>query len=567
MILIPLFISTITAQIYYNGVAFSKSGNNYYGQCDWKNPYYSTQGLVQSDCEAACLADSQCSHYSWAAGFCYFRTGLVGDDAILSHNFCGIIIPSSSGCTASDTALNCPGSIKPQPPAPKPTNPPDTGGGSQSPPPSNGGSSGGSGQSGNGGSNNQGGQNNGQTTNVNKPATQVQNPSTTRPGNAAPSNVVNNPQASINSDNVPTAMLQGPTPTSSSSPVQSSDSNNSNSPPSQTTTFLIYIGIAAGCVIVIGTISVFFISRSINRKDKTLVASSILSEKGKDLENNYYSSDISSRTTSAFASERGTLSAPSERENEFRVFHFSTDSKLRSVTGSALQEQFNNIQPAGLSNISISPTTNLWKGHYDNIYLLANENGTRLFLDLVRYFIFPVNMKFTASFELLEDEYLVVEELDEILIKQHYFNGTFEATNISANETGLLPISCLPYPKFAPKLILVHLPEFAHENIPDLEIVEAAKKLYPDKVETRSVRNYMSIEGGKIHDAGIFDSVLDNSKVILCGTTVMVQYMHEKLIDLSSEFWTYMDSSVVTEEYDIFADRYEDYAPYEEETF
>ncbi|KAJ3311211.1 hypothetical protein HDV04_004215 [Boothiomyces sp. JEL0838] len=465
-----------------------------------------------------------------------------------------------SGCTASDTALTCPGSSKPPPP-PKPTSPSGPTDGGQS----NSGSSSPGNSGANSGNNNAGGSpgpaNNGVNTGGNKPATQAQSPTATKPGNSASTSIINNPLTIAN--NGPTVGQPGPTTTPSDTPISSADSNNSTS---QTANYLIYIGIAAGCVIIIGTISVLVVGKRSRSREKTLLASSISSEKkGKDLEKSYYSSNFSSRTTSAFASERGTLSGPSEDENQFRVFHFSTDSKLQSMTGNVLQEQFNNVQTAGLSNISISPSTNIWKGHYEKVYLLANENGSRLFLDLVKFFLFPVNLKFSAAFDLLEDEYLVLEEKDEIMIKQHLYNGTFEAVNITSNESGLLPLSCLPYPRYAPKLILVHLPEFEHESVPILEAVEYAKQVYPDKVEIRSIRNYMSIEGGKIHDAGIFDSVLDNSKIVLCGTTVMVQYMHEKLIDFSSEFWTYMDSSVVTEEYDIFSDQYEDYAPYDQD--
>ncbi|KAJ3271109.1 hypothetical protein HDV01_007046 [Terramyces sp. JEL0728] len=232
-------------------------------------------------------------------------------------------------------------------------------------------------------------------------------------------------------------------------------------------------------------------------------------------------------------------------------------SNLPSLTNSVLMAKFQEINNKNRNIVQVS--RNVWTGPVSTIYLFANQQGMAVFNHLLVFFLYPRNISFASPEDVDEPGMTKVAKGDQITLKLHSFDGTFLGTNETKELVGKFPARIIPPPKECPKLILVHCPEYTEFSNPkQYEFFESTKTLYPDHVSLRKVEDYRSLVPNQYFSTGIFES-LNNIKVLVSGSHDMMKFIYKYIDGVADEIWSYVDTHIVTYDYDIADDNY----PYE----
>ncbi|KAJ3257174.1 hypothetical protein HK103_004872 [Boothiomyces macroporosus] len=210
-------------------------------------------------------------------------------------------------------------------------------------------------------------------------------------------------------------------------------------------------------------------------------------------------------------------------------------SKLPSLTNSVLIAKFQEIDNKNRTIAQVSSI--MWSSPVSAIYLFANQEGM-------------------AAEDVDQDGFTRVSKGDCITLKLHSFDGSFLGTNETKELVGKFPTRIIPPPKECPKLILVHCPEYEEYSDPaQYEFFENTKERFPQLVSLVKVEDYLSLVPNQYFSSGIFQS-LSNIKIIVSGSHDMMRFIYTYMDSVADEMWSYIDTSLVTYDYDIADDNY-----------
>ncbi|KAJ3321928.1 hypothetical protein HDV06_003795 [Boothiomyces sp. JEL0866] len=221
-------------------------------------------------------------------------------------------------------------------------------------------------------------------------------------------------------------------------------------------------------------------------------------------------------------------------------------------TDSVLDKKFEAMHRAS----QIRKELSIWNEPISTIYVFANESGVDLFDAIVDHFFFPVEITFKAPKDIGNSTYAKISKGDIIEIHEHLYNGFFIGQNLTTHETDSFPITAYNLRPNTPKLVLVHLPERPKEMPSLFDLASKAKEAYPDKIEFMTYENFRALTISNIHNSGIFSPILNVGKVLLKGGDKMTVYMCNLFNDIASEFWTFVDVSLIDEEFEFTRDPY-----------
>ncbi|KAJ3321927.1 hypothetical protein HDV06_003794 [Boothiomyces sp. JEL0866] len=224
---------------------------------------------------------------------------------------------------------------------------------------------------------------------------------------------------------------------------------------------------------------------------------------------------------------------------------FSTE-----YTNSVLAKKFGELE----KQVQLRSQNSIWREPVNTLYLFANGEGVIFFDEIIESIYFPT-IQFTALKDFDNSSYSPVKDGDTIEIQKHLYNGFFIGKNLTTNETDTYPYLAYSYLLVFPKIVLVHLPERKSDSV-SFELASKVKGMFPDKVDYMAIQNYNQLEASNIHNSGIFTTLLESKKILLSGSDTMVNHMEKLLSQLSSDFWTFVDVSVLAEEFDFSSDPY-----------
>ncbi|KAJ3270948.1 hypothetical protein HDV01_007278 [Terramyces sp. JEL0728] len=221
-------------------------------------------------------------------------------------------------------------------------------------------------------------------------------------------------------------------------------------------------------------------------------------------------------------------------------------------TGSVLERKFDAIHRA----TEIRKDLSIWNEPVSSVYVFANEMGVDAFDSIIKHFFFPVDITFKASKDISNSTYSKINKDDIIEIHEHLYNGFFVGQNLTTQAIDTFPISAFQINPNTPKIILVHLPEKQKEVSSLFDLAAKVKEIYPDQLEFMTVDDFRTLNVSNIHYSGIFYPILNVGKVLLAGSDKMTVYMCNLFNDIATEFWTFVDMSMLEEGFDFSQDPY-----------
>ncbi|KAJ3254868.1 hypothetical protein HK103_006763 [Boothiomyces macroporosus] len=221
-------------------------------------------------------------------------------------------------------------------------------------------------------------------------------------------------------------------------------------------------------------------------------------------------------------------------------------------TDSVLDKKFEAMHRATIIRKELS----IWNEPVSTIYVFANENGLDIFDSVIKHFFFPVDITFKACKDVSNSTYAKISKGDIIEIHEHLYNGFFVGQNLTTQETDSFPITAYHLPESLPKIVLVHLPEKQKEHPSLFDLAAKVKEVHPDKIEFITFENFRTLNVSNIHYSGIFYPILNVGKVLLKGSDKMTVYMCNLFNDVAAEFWTFVDVTLIDDDFDFNRDPY-----------